>query len=149
MIAARRRLGRFCACLFAAGAVGAPAQAATCDMAPQGVNFGAYDPFDPADLDGVGNISITCDTDTSVTISLSSGNGSFAPRTMTSGANQMSYNLYTSPQRILVWGDGSGGSATVSATTRSGQFPIYGRVPARQNVPHGDYADTIFVTISY
>ena len=149
MIAARIRALGACAWLLAAGAIAAPAQSATCDMTPQGVNFGAYDPFEPGDLDGVGNISITCDVDVSVTISLSSGTGSFSPRTMTSGANQMAYNLYTNAQRVLVWGDGSGGSDTVSATIRTQQFPIYGRIPARQNIPPGDYGDTIFVTISY
>jgi spore coat protein U-like protein len=149
MTAARIRACRACAWLLAAGAIAAPAQAATCDIVPQGVNFGAYDPFEPADLDGVGNIGITCDADVSDTISLSSGTGSYSPRTMTSGADQMAYNLYTNPQRILVWGDGSGGTDTVSATIRTGQFPIYGRIPARQNVPHGAYGDTIFVTITY
>ena len=143
------RAHRARAWLLAAGAIAAPAQATTCDIAPQGVNFGAYDPFEPADLDGVGNISVTCDGDASVTISLSSGTGSYSPRTMISGADHMAYNLYTSAQRIMVWGDGSAGSDTVSATIRTGQFPIYGRIPARQNVPRGDYGDTIFVTISY
>ena len=143
----RARGARFL--LLAAGAVAAPAQAATCDIIPQGVTFGAYDPFEPADLEGVGTIGISCDTDVSVTISLSTGAGSYALRRMGSGASQLTYNLYTNAQRIMVWGDGSGGSDTVSATVRTGQFTVYGRIPARQNVPRGDYDDTIFVTITY
>jgi spore coat protein U-like protein len=145
----RIRASYVCVWLLAAAAVPASARAATCDIIPQGVSFGTYDPFEPADLDGVGNIAIACDTDVSVTISLSAGAGSFALRTMNGATGQLTYNLYTGGQRIQVWGDGSGGSDTVSATIRTGDFPVYGRIQARQNVRPGDYSDVIFVTITY
>jgi spore coat protein U-like protein len=130
-----------------AGAV--PAHAATCDISPQSVSFGAYDPTEPSDLDGVGTITIACDAEVSVTISLSSGAGSYGVRAMPGGTGQLSYNLYTTSQRVIVWGDGSGGSDSVSDTLQSRDFTVYGTIPARQTVSAGTYADTIVVTITY
>ncbi|HYI48436.1 MAG TPA: spore coat U domain-containing protein [Allosphingosinicella sp.] len=141
-------VSRALACLLAADA--APAWAATCDITPQSVSFGAYDPTEAGDLDGVGTVSIDCDVEVSVTITLSTGAaGSYAPRTMAGGADHIRYNLFTGPQRVVVWGDGSGGSATVSATMQNQDFTIYGTIPARQNVGAGAYADTVVVTITY
>lgn len=139
---------RALACLLAAAAA-APALGATCDITPQSVSFGAYDPTQVNDLDGVGTISIVCDVEVSVTITLDTGAGTYAARTMTGGADLLRYNLFTGPQRITVWGDGSGGSATVQATMQSQDFTIYGTIPARQNVAAGAYADTVVVTITY
>lgn len=138
---------RALACLLAA--VAAPALGATCDIALQSVSFGAYDPTQADALDGVGNISIDCDVEVSVTIALDAGAGSYAARTMTGGTDPLHYNLFTGPQRITVWGDGSGGSATVSATMQSQDFTIYGTIPAGQNVAAGAYSDILVVTIAY
>lgn len=137
--------------LFALACIGGavPAHAATCDISPQGVSFGAYDPTEPSDLDGVGTIAIACDTEVTVTISLSPGAGSYGTRTMPGGTGQLSYNLYTTSQRVIVWGDGSGGSDSVSATLQSRDFTVYGTIPAGQNVAAGTYADTVVVTITY
>ena len=126
-----------------------PAAAATCTISPQGVSFGNYDTLDPQPLDGVGNISVRCDAETAFTISLGSGAGSYSVRQMASGANVLEYNLYTDPSRLTVWGDGSAGSVTVSDTASTAERAIYGRVPARQNVPAGLYNDVIVVTIVY
>jgi len=134
---------------LALAAAATPAHAASCSVTAQGVNFGGYDPFATADLDGVGNINIACDVEVTVTIALSTGSGTYAARTMTAGAPQLTYNLFTSAQRLVVWGDGSGGSDTVSATVRNADIPVYGTVQARQNVPAGSYADAIVVTVTY
>lgn len=97
-------------------------------------------------------------------ISLSTGvAGSYAPRQMASGANRLSYNLYTSAARTTVWGDGSSGTATVAAyaagsviitgnQTRAFDSPnltIHGRIPADQTSPLGVYLDTIIVTLTF
>lgn len=136
------------ACLAAAVAA-APLRAASCDIDPQGVSFGAYDPTDGDDLDGVGNIGIDCDAVVSFTISLSAGAGSFSSRTMTGGGDPLAYNLFTSAQRIVVWGDDTGGTATVSATAQNADIPVHGTVTARQNVSPGAYGDTLIITVTY
>jgi spore coat protein U-like protein len=71
---------------------------------------------------------------------------------MTSGANLLNYSLYTNAARTTVWGDGSGGTSTVS-NTGSGvaqNFTVYARVPLGQtSVATGAYADTVQVTVTY
>ena len=129
--------------------IGGVAHAATCDVNPQGANFGAYDALSAVPLDTVGNIGIACDAVVPVTISLGPGAGTYQERRMQGGAAELTYNLYTDPARTIVWGDGSGDTSSVSVNAQTAAIPIYGRVPARQPIPPAAYADTIVVTISY
>lgn len=126
-----------------------PAAAASCDISSQGVNFGSYDTLDPQPLDGAGSIAVVCDEEASFTISLSSGAGTYPARRLAGGADALVYNLFIDAARIVVWGDGSAGSVTLANTASTAQETVYGRIPARQNVPAGGYADTIVVTITY
>ncbi len=128
--------------------LGSPALAAVCDVNPQGVNFGNYDPLSIAALDGVGNVNVACDEVVPVTVSFSQGQGSFAQRRMTAGADWLGYNLYTDASRSLIWGDGVSGS-TVSATDDNVDLPVYGRIPAQQYIAGGAYLDSITVTVTY
>jgi spore coat protein U-like protein len=67
---------------------------------------------------------------------------------MTAGTADLDYNLYSDAARLIVWGDGVSAS-DVSASGTSVDLPIYGRIPARQNVKAGVYVDTITITVSY
>lgn len=96
-----------------------------------------------------GTVEVSCGASASYTISLSAGFGTFASRVMTGGASQLDYNLFTDSQRVTVWGDGTAGSTTVSATGTGASYTVYGLIPARQNVPAGSYSDTITVTVTY
>lgn len=128
-----------------------PASAFACTVDPQSVAFGAYDSVSGAAVDGVGYISLGCDSPTSIEIRLSTGaSGSYDERIMSSGGPQMRYNLYTDSSRAAVWGDGAGGSGTVSATIgTSRDVTVYGRIAPNQNLPAGTYADVIVVTLTY
>jgi len=128
-------------------AAASPAFAA-CSVAPQGVSFGSYDSLASAPADGTGNINVACDTPTAFTVSLGPGAGSIGSRHMTSGANDLGYNLYTGASRQILWGDGVSGS-TVSASGTNVDLSVFGRIPARQNVPGASYADSITVTVSF
>lgn len=69
---------------------------------------------------------------------------------MTSGLGALDCNLYVDPDRLQVWGDGTGGSLTVPSTFVLGaNLSIYGRVPAGQNPRAGTYVDTIVVTVTF
>jgi spore coat protein U-like protein len=122
-----------------------------CGVNAQGVNFGNYDPFGRSNLDGAGNIGVTCDLGVTYTIALSSGGGTYAARVMANGPYSLHYNLYTDASRILVWGDGNGGTATVSGSgvITATNVTIYGRIPAAQNVHVGNYSDNVIVTVSF
>jgi spore coat protein U-like protein len=125
-----------------------PVSAATCNVSPQSVNFGSYDPISPLPSDGVGSVSVSCDLSVPYTISLDALSSSEHDRRLSAGASEMSYNLYADPERHLIWGDSTTGTG-VSASGTNVNLPIYGRIPPRQNVPAGTYVDTIMVTVSY
>lgn len=125
-----------------------------CSISVAGVPFGAYDTFSPAPTTGAAQIAIECQRGNDrPEIALGSGNsGSYAARTLSGTSDLLQYNLYTSPTYTTVWGDGSGGTATVFPTetsNKSFRATIYGRIPPRQNVRAGTYNDTIFVTIVF
>lgn len=135
---------------------------ASCTVSASATAFGSYSPFSPSPRDSVGNVRVSCtllgllSLLVSYTISLSTGaSGSYAPRSLASGANTLAYNLYTNASRTTVWGNGSGGTATVNdgyllgLLTTSIDYPVYGRIPAAQNVAAGFYSDTIVVQVDY
>lgn len=122
---------------------------AQCNVTAQGVSFGSYDVFSNQHLDSTGNIGVSCDVSATYTIALSPGGGSYASRTMASGARTLNYNLYTDGTRTSVWGDGTGGTATVNGSGTSGNHTVYGRIPAGQNAYVGSYSDVITVTLTF
>ncbi len=121
--------------------------------------FGVYDPLAVGDVDLSLSLITRCTKTSAYTISMNTGGGGgFSPRKMDSaGANtdQLNYNLYTPAGFSVIWGDGTGGTSTVSSTgagmlagvavTRT----INGRLFAGQNVSADSYADTVTLTISY
>lgn len=124
------------------------AASAACDVTAQGVSFGNYDPMSATALDGVGNVHLSCTLlSTFVTVSIGPGGGTIADRRMIAGATQLHYNLYSDASRLVVWGEGS---ESVGATVLlSSDLPVYGRIPALQNVTAGMYLDSVTVTITY
>lgn len=124
--------------------------AANCLVSAQGVSFGAYDSLVSGATESTGLVEISCSAQTSYQISLSSGSGIFTERKMTNGAHTLIYNLYTDPSYSFIWGDGSGLTNTVSGATATTQLhDIFGRIPARQDVAVGTYADVIMVTVVF
>lgn len=134
--------------LAAALGLSAAASAATCHVTPQAVSFGNYDPIGGLPVDGIGGVNVACDVSADFAVALTAGSGSFSDRRMSSGADQLSYNLYTNASRSIVWADGIVGSS-VSASGTNVDLTIYGRIAAGQNVPAGSYVDAITVTITY
>ena len=131
------------ACLL----LGVPTAAtAGCNVSPQGVSFGNYDPLGHSALDGVGTINVSCDAPSSFTVSLGTGNGTVEDRRMTGAPSQLAYNLYKDVSRLLVWGDGGGG---VSSNGTSVDLTVYGRIPGAQNVRPDTYADSVTVTVTF
>jgi spore coat protein U-like protein len=141
----------FGACLLACTfAIVAPAaQSAGCSVSTSGLNFGNYDVFSTLDNEITASIDVSCQASTTYSISLSSGFGTYASRSMTSGTTVLAYNLYVDPTRLTIWGDGSSGTATVSGSGTTGSSPVYGRIPARQNAFVGTYSDIVTVTVTF
>jgi spore coat protein U-like protein len=142
-------------------AVSAPSAAfAACSINnAQTLDFGAYDVFESAARTSVGSISVSCPSmqpSDTFTVSLSRGSsGTYGARTMQLGAHALSYNIYLDAQNTVVFGDGSAGSQEYGPYGPSAlvldavTIPIYGAIPARQNVPAGVYVDTIVMTVTF
>lgn len=110
----------------------------------------------PADSTGV--IPLTCTPAIALgtvayTVSISTGSsGGFSPRTLLrmGGGGALNYDIYIDPTRLIVWGDGSLGTGTVSGLC-SGDCDVlaYGRIPGAQVVPSGSYADDVLITVDF
>ncbi|HWX00553.1 spore coat U domain-containing protein [Collimonas sp.] len=133
---------------------------ATCTVSATGITFPAYTSPGGAIADSTGDIAVTCTATLvigtgSYTIALNAGSGTFVNRTLKSGANALTYNVYTDTARSIVWGDGTGATQTESdsylilLTPTTRHYTPYGRIPAAQNKPAGTYTDTLTVTITY
>ena len=134
-----------------------------CTVQATSVTFGTYNPFSSSPNDAAGNVRVTCTNPLLVsvlvnyTILLSTGgSGSYAPRAMASGIHLLTYNLYTNSGHTTVWGDSSAGTSIVSdgytlavlgSVVRD--YPVYGRISARQNAFVGSYNDSLIVTINF
>lgn len=124
---------------------------ADCNVSSNGVSFGNYDVFVMNHTDSVGTLTVNCNVDTPYILKLDTGSsGNFSQRKMLNGVDYLVYNIYIDAARTLVWGDGTGGGVTKSGQTgATEQHTLYGRIPAKQNVPVGNYLDTIIATIEW
>ncbi len=131
----------------------------SCTVTTSGIDFGNYNPVTLSDNDSSGTIRVRCTLLValagSYTIELSKGaSATYAQRTLANGASILNYNVYTTNARNQIWGDGTGGSQSVtnnfSALLGIDQTTnIYGRIPAGQNAAAGPYSDVLIVTVIF
>lgn len=156
----KNRFSISCAIVIVLLAFSFPAGAFKCNINATGVSFGGYDVFASSPRDATGSVTVDCNIPANnphaplaVTVSISPGNsGTFTQRRMQGPGTDLNYNLYATPSFSTVWGDGSGGSQVQSSmVNRDTPFSatIYGRIPARQNVPAGIYNDLLIVTVEW
>lgn len=146
------------ASLFAAlalvllSAPGAWAETCTLDSV-SGLNFGPYDPFSFTPLTTAGSLRFSCDGADGPRISISRGlHGTFAARAMRNPGDNvpLQYNLYVDAACQQIWGDGTSGTlAPTGPPGMSRSLPVFGCVPARQNVAAGVFGDTVVVTFDF
>jgi spore coat protein U-like protein len=125
-----------------------------CAIAATNMVFLNYNPVTGANNTATSTITTTCTVGSNPTISLTAGSsGSFAARTMVSGGNQITYNLYTDAAHTTVWGDGTGGTSTKQPGVSTGVpilTTVYGQItPPIQVVATGAYSDTITATTNF
>ena len=129
---------------------------AVCSISATPIVFGTYDVLNPAPLDTTGNIIYRCEgRDRNIRITLNTGGApSFATRRMLSGGNQLFYNLFMNAARTVIWGDGTGGTqflfvSNPQPNNQNITVPVFGRIPALQDVGVGNYTNTITATINF
>jgi spore coat protein U-like protein len=131
-----------------------------CTLITAPLAFGSYTPTDPTPLDVQGAISLNC-TQSIINFIMhlrlgqgqqpAAGSTAAAPlRQMTDGSgNFLRYDMYRNAARTQVWGD------TIATAVFPGlgpyplTLPVYGRVPALQNVQSGSYADSVTATLFF
>jgi spore coat protein U-like protein len=122
--------------------------AAACTVSVVGPSFGTYDPFATAPLDAAGSITFSCTSP--ALIGISQGNsGRSSQREMRSGSERLLYNLYTDAARTSRWGRVGGNFDIQVGAGNNQRIPIYGRVPALQDVAPGTYSDTLVLTFQF
>jgi spore coat protein U-like protein len=144
--------------LYAGSAVAQARPGSSCTFGGGGVAFGLFDPTSAANLDTTGSLTVDCNANITVTVSLGRGYGTGAAygtgRKMTrSGGGTLTYNLYANSTWTQVFGDGTGGSYTHDLSVRRNQTfsqPVWARIPKGQGgTLGGSYSDTVVATISY
>jgi len=121
-----------------------------CTIAGGTLDFGTYNSGQQAALDAEGTISYNSCAAGTISIALDGGSAnSVNNRRMASGDSQLAYQLYRNSSRSNVWGTGEQALAQVLLVPDSGSIPVYGRIPGGQNVPGGNYTDTVTVTLTF
>ncbi|MFE0499554.1 spore coat protein U domain-containing protein [Lysobacter soli] len=126
-----------------------------CTVSASNVDFGQQG-FLNTPVNATGVITSTCTKGSNYTLSLNAGSGTgatFGQRRMTrsGGADTLVYALYRDSGRTQIWGDGSGGSSTVSGTGSGAAqtATVYAALPVQDTPAAGSYADTITVTVTF
>ena len=127
-----------------------------CTISTTALAFGSYDPVvanASSNLDGTGTVIVACTKGATATIGLGlGGNASGSVRRMGDGvANYLTYELYQDSGRTNVWNDSGIGLLSPSAAPSKAprNFTVYGRVTGNQDVPAGNYNDTVVATVNF
>jgi spore coat protein U-like protein len=120
------------------------------------VNFGTYLVFSGSAATSTGYVAVDCNSYSGTyVIALSAGvngSGSFSDRLMSNGTSNLPYQLFADAGYSTIWGDGTGGSVTVSGNCSGScntSYTVYSQIPALQAVSPGSYSDTVQVTVTY
>ena len=125
----------------------------TCSVQASDLGFGSYLANAASPLSGQTTLMIECTSGKDIEIGLDAGQGPGATvqeRRMVSGTDALRYGLSQDAARVQVWGD-TVGVDTVHAQGVGTPQPltIYGQIPARQQVPAGQYSDIITVRVYF
>lgn len=130
--------------------------AADCTVSATTLDFGATGDLALAVRNANGSISIKCAQGVNYTVALNAGQGSGATvaqrkLTLSGGSDTLMYQLYRDAGRLQPWGDGSGGTSTLSGSGSGSvvTHTVYGSLPVQSMPPPGVYADLITVTVTY
>lgn len=129
---------------------------ANCSLNSASLNFGVYDPIGQhrsSSLDGLTTFQISCTKGAYVVITLNNGlhsaNAQHSTRAMSNGlGDYLSYEIYTNPGHSNIWSSINPISYISPSSTVRTQT-VYGRIPAGQNEPAGNYTDTVTITATF
>jgi spore coat protein U-like protein len=116
------------------------------------LNFGSQGVL-VANVNGTSALAVQCTNTTPYNIGLDQGQGSgatVAARKMSSGANTITYTLYSDTNRTVLWGNTVGTNTMAGIGNGASQsYTIYGQVPPQNTPTPAVYTDTVTVTVTY
>ena len=129
---------------------------AGCTISATNHDFGIYTPTSLADnINGTNVLTATCTLAVPYSIGLDIGVGAGATvtsRKMTrvGGTETLNYSLYQAADRLVVLGN----TLAIDVITGVGTglaipHTVFGKITAGQNVPAGNYVDTVTATINF
>ena len=129
---------------------------AGCTISAANHDFGIYTPSSPTDnSNGTNVVTATCTLAVPYSIGLDTGIGAaatVASRKMTrvGGTETLEYSLYQAADRLVVLGN----TLAIDVITGVGTglaipHTVFGKIPAGQNAPAGNYVDTVTATIDF
>ena len=128
---------------------GAAGGSVTCSVVSTTLSFNAYDPISgTADTLPTGTINVQCTSTSNSAISVTYNLtlATSPARAMASGANNVTYDLYTDSARTIQWNTINQVSCTFSlaagATNQQSSCSFYGKIPGSQDAPAGTYTQT-------
>ena len=126
-----------------------------CAIETRPLSFGIYDPEANASLDAVAEIAYTCDNQAKkIRIEMTTGLSNQFDRYMYSDpTTRLYYNIYLDATHTTIWGQGLYGTDVYYQNNPPNGTPVvvpaYGRIPARQDPPPGNYVDLLTVRILF
>jgi spore coat protein U-like protein len=128
-------------------AAGAARAAPSCrNIVANPLNFPAYDVYNATATDTSTTVAYSCPPPTTPAVDISAGGGgSFNPRLMSFGANQLAYNVYVDSTRTQIWG----ATPVAVPSGNNSTLTVYGRIFALQDVAVGTYTDSLVVTFNF
>ena len=131
---------------------------ATCQISTVAFAFGSYDPLSGTATDGTANVTLTCSKNTACSLELDHGINAGAGSTLAvpirrmqrgATAEYMDYGFFSDAARTLNWGTPTNRPSGSAANKNPFTVPIYGRVPAGQDLTVGAYNDTVQATVNF
>lgn len=137
----------------------------SCSVLANGsISFSGFSPIVSGNTNAMGSFTLRCTAvlggiSADYSIALSQGNsGVYTSRTLLKSSTPLTYNLYTTTARTIIWGNGTGTTGVVT-----GSLPIlilggtdqvinvYGKMTGPQPLvtPGGTYTDSITITVTY
>ena len=127
-----------------------------CTITTAPLGFGSYDPVvahATTPLDATATLTIACTMGTPARIGLDGGSNAVASqrRLANSSSAYMNYQMFLDSSYATVWGSETTNQldAGTAPSKVPRDFPVYGRIPAGQDVPIGPFNDSVVATVNF
>jgi spore coat protein U-like protein len=139
-----------------------PTKSKTCTIEVRPMSFGTYDPLAGSALNALGQVIYVCgnlddrgNDNKAIRIEMETGySNQYITRVMTAGNNNyLEYNIYLDSTHTTIWGNGTNNTDVYVDTKPPNKTPVtvpaFGRIRALQDVPVGQYVDSLIVRVVF